>query len=271
MFAKAKEAAEFIKSKSSHSPKVGLVLGSGLGVYADKIENQEVIDYGDIPHFHKTSVVGHAGKLILGTVQGVNVVAFQGRFHAYEGHDLETVCLPVRVMKALGCEMVILTNASGGINPNYVPGDLVAITDHLNMTGRNPLVGKNDDELGPRFPDMTETYNIEMRLLAKKAASEMGVDLKDGIYTGVMGPTYETPAEIQMYKKLGGDLVGMSTVPEAIAAHHAGLKVLGIACVTNLAAGISKEKLDHADVKEVANKAIAKFSNLLTETVKHIG
>lgn len=271
MFAKAKEAAQFIKSKSDLVPKVGLVLGSGLGVYAERIEDKTVIDYSEIPHFHKTSVVGHAGKLILGKVDGVNVVAFQGRFHAYEGHELETVCLPVRVMKALGCEIAVLTNASGGINSQYVPGDLVTITDHLNMTGKNPLVGKNDDELGPRFPDMTETYNIELRLLAKKAAGNIGIDLKDGIYTGVMGPTYETPAEIQMYKKLGGDLVGMSTVPEAIAAHHSGLKVLGIACVTNLAAGISKEKLDHADVKDVALKAMEKFSNLLTETVKNIG
>lgn len=271
MFAKAKEAAEFIKSKTNIQPKVGLVLGSGLGVYADQIENKTIIDYGDIPNFHKTSVLGHAGKLILGEVNGVNVVAFQGRFHAYEGHELETVCLPVRVMKLLGCEITILTNASGGINADYVPGDLVSITDHINMTGRNPLIGKNDDEYGPRFPDMTETYNIELRLLAKKAAGNIGVELKDGVYAGVMGPTYETPAEIQMYKKLGGDLVGMSTVPEAIAAHHAGLKVLGIACVTNLAAGISKEKLDHADVKEVALKAIEKFSSLLSETVKNIG
>lgn len=271
MFQKIKETSDFIKSKMEATPKVGLVLGSGLGVYVDRIEDKTVIPYEEIPNFHKTTVAGHAGQLVLGKVAGVDVAVFQGRYHTYEGHDLFDVVLPVRVLSQLGVEYLVLTNASGGINESYVPGDLVCINDHINMTGRNPLVGPNFEELGPRFPDMSYTYNPELREVFHKASKNINIDLKDGIYAGVLGPTYETPAEIRMYKTLGGDLVGMSTVPEAIAAHHAGLKVGGIACVTNMAAGISKEKLNHADVKDVAAKAMQKFSDLLTETVKEIG
>lgn len=271
MFNKIKETSDYIKSINATKPRVGIVLGSGLGVYVDRIENKTIIPYGDIPNFHKTTVVGHKGQLVLGQVKGVEVAVFQGRYHTYEGHDLSDVVLPVRVLSQLGAEYLILTNASGGINEAYVPGDLVCIDDHLNMTGRNPLVGENIEELGPRFPDMTETYNNQLKSLFKTAAKNIGIELKNGIYAGVLGPTYETPAEIRMYKTLGGDLVGMSTVPEAIAAHHAGLKVGGIACVTNMAAGISHEKLSHDDVKEVALRAMQKFSDLLTETVKEIG
>jgi len=271
MFEKIKETSDYIKSINDTKPRVGIVLGSGLGVYVDRIEDKTIIPYGDIPNFHKTTVKGHKGQLVLGKVCGVDVAVFQGRFHTYEGHDLNDVVLPVRVLSQLGAEFLILTNASGGINEAYVPGDLVCIDDHINMTGRNPLLGKNIEELGPRFPDMTETYNNQLKEIFDIAAKNLDIKLKSGIYAGVLGPTYETPAEIRMYKTLGADLVGMSTVPEAIAAHHAGLKVGGIACVTNMAAGISLEKLNHDDVKDVALQAMEKFSDLLTEAVKEIG
>jgi purine-nucleoside phosphorylase len=269
IFQKIQEAANFIKSKTSITPKVGIVLGSGLGVYVDQIENKTIIPYTDIPHFHATSVAGHDGRLVLGQVKGVDVAVYQGRFHVYEGHQLDDVVL--RVLSLLGAKYLLLTNAAGGINSAYVPGDLVCIKDHINLTGRNPLVGKNIDELGPRFPDMTETYNLELQELMVASAKELDFELPRGVYAAMLGPTYETPAEIGMLKIIGSDMVGMSTVPEAIAAHHAGLKVGGISCITNLAAGISPEKLDHDDVKEVAKLAMIKFSNLLTRTVEKIG
>lgn len=271
IFQKIQEAANFIKSKTSITPKVGIVLGSGLGVYVDQIENKTIIPYTDIPHFHATSVAGHDGRLVLGQVKGVDVAVYQGRFHVYEGHQLDDVVLPSRVLSLLGAKYLLLTNAAGGINSAYVPGDLVCIKDHINLTGRNPLVGKNIDELGPRFPDMTETYNLELQELMVASAKELDFELPRGVYAAMLGPTYETPAEIGMLKIIGSDMVGMSTVPEAIAAHHAGLKVGGISCITNLAAGISPEKLDHDDVKEVAKLAMIKFSNLLTRTVEKIG
>lgn len=271
MYQKLKEAAEYIKSVMPAKPKAGIVLGSGLGVFAEKIENPLVVPYADIPRFPQTSVAGHDGKLILGQTEGVDVAVFQGRFHRYEGHPLEDVVLPVRVLSLLGAEHLILTNASGGINESYRPGDLVAITDHINMTGGNPLAGPNMDELGERFPDMTQAYDLELREILASAAQKLGVDLKSGVYAGVLGPTYETPAEIGMLKIIGGDLVGMSTVPEAIAANHAGLRVAGISCVTNMAAGIGGEKLKHEDVKIVAQKAMQKFSDLVQAAVKEIG
>lgn len=265
------KAANYIKSKTNSSPKIGIVLGSGLGVYVERIEEPTVIPYEDIPGFPQTSVEGHDGKLIIGKTEGVDVAVFQGRFHFYEGHALEDVVMPVRVLSLLGVEKLILTNASGGINTSYVPGDLVCITDHINMTGNNPLIGPNHAELGPRFPDMTRAYDPKLREAIHTAAKNIGIDLKEGVYAGVLGPTYETPAEIKMLKTIGGDLVGMSTVPEAIAAHHAGLRVSGVACVTNMAAGIGGEKLTHEDVKIVAQKAMQKFSDLVSAAVKEMG
>ena len=265
------KAADYIKTKTDASPKIGIVLGSGLGVYVERIQDPTVIPYEDIPGFPQTSVEGHDGKLIIGKTEGVDVAVFQGRFHFYEGHALEDVVMPVRVLSMLGVEKLILTNASGGINESYAPGDLVCITDHINMTGNNPLIGPNYAELGPRFPDMTRAYDPELREMIHNAAKNIGIDLKNGIYAGVLGPTYETPAEIKMLKTIGGDLVGMSTVPEAIAAHHAGLRVTGIACVTNMAAGIGGEKLTHEDVKLVAQKAMQKFSDLVSAAVKEMG
>jgi purine-nucleoside phosphorylase len=261
------EASDYIRSKISVKPKVGIVLGSGLGIYVDQIQNKTIIPYQDIPHFKRTSVEGHEGRLIVGEVHGVTVAALQGRLHAYEGHPMEEIVLPVRALAAIGIEMLFLTNASGGINETFHPGDLVVITDHINLTGRNALLGPNIAELGPRFPDMTEAYDRELREVIFKVAKNHHVDMKSGVYCSVLGPTYETPAEIRMIRIIGADLVGMSTVPEVIAANHLGLKVAGVACVTNYAAGIRPEKLSHADVKKVAEKAMVGFATILTETI----
>ena len=261
------ESSQYILSKISTKPKIGMVLGSGLGIYVDQIQNKIVIPYQDIPHFKKTSVEGHEGRLIIGEVHGVTVAALQGRLHAYEGYPMEEIVHPVRTLAALGIEMLFLTNASGGINLDYHPGDLVAINDHINLSGRNPLVGPNIAELGPRFPDMTQAYDPEMIELMAKVAKNHHVEMKTGVYCSVLGPTYETPAEIRMLRAIGGDLVGMSTVPEVIAANHLGLKVAGVACITNYAAGIKSEKLSHADVKKVAEKAMVGFATILTETI----
>lgn len=271
MYKKIQEATDYVKSITDIKPKVGVILGSGLGIYVDQIEDKIVIPYTDIPHFHQTTVEGHQGRLIIGKVKGVDVAVLQGRYHVYEGHSLEDVVLPTRVLCLLGAENIVLTNAAGGINSAFVPGDLVYIKDHINLTGRNPLVGPNMNELGPRFPDMTQAYDLELQNLIKESAKAVGFDIKGGVYAALLGPTYETPAEINMLKIIGGDMVGMSTVPESIAANHLGMKVAGISCITNLAAGIGHEKLKHEDVKEVAKIAMKKFSDLLTEFVSRIG
>lgn len=261
------ESSQYIQSKSKVKPKIGIVLGSGLGIYVDQIENKTIIPYQDIPHFKRCAVEGHEGIMILGEVHGVPVVALQGRMHPYEGHAMEEIVHPVRTLAALGIEVLFVTNASGGINANFHPGDLVTIQDHINLSGRNPLVGPNIAELGPRFPDMSEAYDPELRTLLQQVAKNHHVDLKSGVYCSVLGPTYETPAEIRMLRTIGADLVGMSTVPEVIAANHLGLKVAGVACITNYAAGIKLEKLSHADVKKVAEKAMVGFATILTETI----
>jgi len=261
------EAAQFIQEKYKAKPKIGIVLGSGLGIYVDQIKNKIIIPYQEIPHFKRTSVEGHQGCLILGEVHGVPVAALQGRLHAYEGYAMEEIVHPVRVLAALGIEMLFLTNASGGINANYHPGDLVTISDHINLSGRNPLQGPNINELGPRFPDMSQAYDPELLNLLHSVAKLHHVEMKAGVYCSVLGPSYETPAEIRMLRMIGADMVGMSTVPEVIAANHLGLKVAGVACITNYAAGIKLEKLSHADVKKVAEKAMVGFATILTETI----
>lgn len=272
MFQKVEETANFINSKlEGRSPKIGIVLGSGLGIFADKVEDKLEISYTEIPNFHQTTVKGHKGRLVIGKVSGVEVAVFQGRFHNYEGHPLEDVVLPVRVLSQIGVDKLILTNAAGGINADYSPGELVYITDHINLTGNSPLIGKNEDRFGVRFPDMSEAYNQELNNLLIDSAKELDIPLKPGVYAGVLGPAYETPAEIRMLKVIGADMVGMSTVPESIAANHAGLKVCGISCITNLAAGISKEKLNHDDVKDVANMVMEKFTKLLDKAVEKLG
>jgi purine-nucleoside phosphorylase len=261
------EASNYIQSKIQSKPKIGIVLGSGLGIYADHIQNKIIIPFNEIPHFQRTTVEGHEGRLIFGDVKGVKVLALQGRIHAYEGHPMEDIVLPVRAMVLAGIEILFTTNASGGINEKWSPGDLAIIDDHINLSGRNPLVGPNMAELGPRFPDMTKAYDPELSKVLKEVGKRHNVDMKNGVYVSVLGPTYETPAEIRMLRVMGADMVGMSTVPEVIAANHLGIKVAGVACITNHAAGIKPEKLSHADVKVVAEKAMLGFATILTETI----
>lgn len=264
------EAKEFIASKTSQPSQVGLILGSGLGDLADKVENPVVIKYDEIPHFPVSTVEGHAGQLVLGTLAGKQVIAMQGRFHFYEGYNQQDVTFPVRVMKALGVETVIVTNAAGGMNSGFKAGDLMIITDHINMTGSNPLIGPNFADLGPRFPDMSTAYTPELVELAKRVASEQGVTVQQGVYAGISGPTYMTPAELIMLRKVGGDAIGMSTVPEVIVARHAGMKVLGMSCITDMAIGEELEPLTHEQVVEVANRTKPIFMNLVQGILKEV-
>lgn len=250
-------------------PKAGIaiVLGSGLGSLADNIEDAHTISYSDIPHFPTPTVIGHSGTFISGKLDGVQVYALSGRFHYYEGHDPHTVILPVRVLHKLGCSKLVLTNAAGGINPAFTPGDLMVIRDHINLTGYNPLRGENADQWGPRFPDMTNIYEPCYRQLAHNVAAELGMSLQEGVYCGLSGPTLETPAEIKMLSILGADAVGMSTVPEALAACQMGMRLLAISCVTNLAAGISKHPLSHQEVMETGQRVGARFAGLIRQII----
>ncbi len=258
-----RDAADYIRSRAAHTPKVGLILGSGLGVLADHIEQPVTIAYKDIPYFPQSTVDGHAGELLIGTVQGTAVVLMKGRFHMYEGYGPELTAFPVRVMKELGVSTLLVTNAAGGVNTSYSPGDLMLISDHINLTGKNPLIGPNDGELGPRFPDMSQAYSRRLRETARQVAAEKGVPLQEGVYAGLLGPSYETPAEIRMLRTLGADAVGMSTVSEVIVARHAGLEVLGISCISNMAAGILDQPLSHAEVMETTDRVREKFLSLV--------
>ncbi len=256
-------AATILAHTGPRTPTVGLVLGSGLGDYANRLDRATSVDYGDIPQFPVSRVVGHAGRLVLGEKAGLTVACMQGRAHYYEGHDMTKITFPVRTLIALGCKTLIITNAAGGVNAAYTPGELVVISDHLNLFPENPLRGAHDDRLGPRFPDMTHAYAPELRALAIAAGKKVNLDLREGIYAGCPGPAYETPAEVRMLRTLGADLVGMSTVPEVIVANHQGARVLGISCVTNLAAGLSGQKLSHDEVTETANRVRTQFIGLL--------
>lgn len=260
------ETTQFILEKGVKEIDFGLILGSGLGELAEEIEEAIVIPYDQIPFFPTSTVVGHAGQLVYGTLSGKKVLAMQGRFHFYEGHSMQTVTYPVRVMAALKAHSVIVTNASGGVNESFVPGDLMLITDHINFTGQNPLIGPNEDEIGPRFPDMSEAYTLTYREVAKEAASQLDLTLKEGVYMGYSGPTYETPAEIRMSRTMGADAVGMSTVPEVIVAAHSGLKVLGISCITNLAAGM-QANLNREEVVETTQRVKQSFKALIKEVL----
>jgi purine-nucleoside phosphorylase len=244
-------------------PQVGLILGSGLGGYADKLATARHIDYAEIPHFPRSQVPGHKGRLVLGERAGVRCAAMQGRVHMYEGHSAATVAFPARVLIALGAKIVIITNAAGGLDPSWPPGTLMLIRDHLDLLRDHALRGPNDDRLGPRFPDMTRAYAPELRALAKEAAISAGVQLEDGVYVAMPGPTYETPAEIQMLRRLGADATGMSTVPEVVVARHMGARVIGISCITNHAAGITGHVLSHEEVTETAARVRSKFESLL--------
>lgn len=260
---KIKETKDYLNQRTSISPKIGIILGSGLGGLAEEIENKLAIRYEDIPNFPTSTVEGHAGQLVFGQLNGKDLVAMQGRFHYYEGYSLEVATFPIRVMKSLGVESLIITNAAGGVNREFKPADLMLIEDHINFTCRNPLIGINYDELGSRFPDMSQSYDREYIHKAKEVASEMGLDLKSGNYAWVTGPSFETPAEVRMLSKLGVDAVGMSTVPEVIVARHGGMRVLGISCITNMASGILDQPLNHEEVIETGEIARENFTRLL--------
>ncbi|WP_336786830.1 purine-nucleoside phosphorylase [Paenibacillus sp. MMO-177] len=266
--AQIKEAAAFIAGKVQVKPEIGLIMGSGLGVLGDHIENPVTIDYSDIPHFPVSTVEGHAGELVVGTLSGRAVVLMRGRFHMYEGYGPELTAFPVRVMKALGVATLLVTNAAGGVNLDYEAGNLMLISDHLNMTGKNPLIGPNDNELGVRFPDMSEAYSKRLRAIARETAVKQGLKLQEGVYAGLLGPTYETPAEIRMLRVLGADAVGMSTVAEVIAARHSGIEVLGISCISNMAAGVLDQPLSHDEVMETTERVKAEFLALVKEVIR---
>lgn len=261
-------AAAFIQEKiGPRKPEIGLILGSGLGVLADEITDAVRIPYGDIPHFPVSTVEGHKGELVVGTLEGRTVAAMQGRFHYYEGYTMQQVTLPVYVMRQLGIASLVVTNACGGMNRAFAPGDLMLIRDHLNWTGDHPLIGANLPAFGPRFPDMSDAYTAEYRNRARAKAEALGIAVQEGVYAGISGPSYMTPAELTMLARLGADAVGMSTVPEVIAASHAGLKVLGIACVTDMAIGEELAPLTHEQVMEVANRTRPRFLSVVKAIV----
>lgn len=266
MLKKIKEATGYLLSRVN-SPEIGLVLGSGLGDLVEKIQDTVVIPYGEIPNFPVSTVEGHSGRLVAGLIEGKSVLAMQGRFHYYEGYSLEEITFPIRVMRQLGIRNLILTNAAGGINETFKPGDIMVIKDHINFLGLNPLRGPNHPELGPRFPDMTEAYAPQLQDVALKAAQSLQLNLRIGVYAWVSGPSYETPAEIRLLRILGADAVGMSTVPETIVANHGGMKVLGLSCITNVAAGMGHEKLDHQSVIATAEKGKEEFQRLVCNII----
>jgi len=260
-------ASDFIDSRITVNPRIAVVLGSGLGAFADALNNRTEIPYREIPGWPQSTAIGHAGKLVVGTVEGIPVAALSGRAHLYEGYTAEQAVYGLRALWILGIKSVVLTNAAGGVNPAYKPGQLVLIADHINLLGQNPLTGPNDESLGPRFPDMSEAYSKRYRQIAREAGKAMGMDLAEGVYAAVPGPSYETPAEIRYLRTIGADLVGMSTVPEAIAANHMGMKVLGISCGTNHAAGVTEQKLDHKEVLEVGDRMKDTLIGLLRRVI----
>ena len=262
-FEQATEAAEWLREHGCGDADVAVVLGSGLGDFAEQLRDAFAIPYGDIPHWPASRVIGHAGKLVRGTVAGRRVLALSGRVHHYEGHNMQTVTFAMRALGRLGVPRVILTNAAGGISPNCSRGALMVIDDHINLMGNNPLVGPNDERFGLRFPDMTNVYSPRLRQIADEAAVALGLPIQHGIYIAVLGPSYETPAEIRAFRTLGADAVGMSTAPEAIAARHMGIEVLGISCITNAAAGVVPEPLHHSEVMETAQQVKGQFIALL--------
>lgn len=265
-----KEAADTIRARVPQIPEAAIVLGSGLGDFAGALGDAVAMPYGEVPHWPASKVVGHEGRLVAGTVRGHVVAALSGRCHAYEGHDLKTVTFGVRVMGLLGVKTLILTNAAGGINTGFSQGALMVIDDHINLTGQNPLTGPNEDRFGPRFPDMSEVYSRRLRRIAAEAGQAVHMQLPHGIYAALLGPSYETPAEIRYLRAIGADAVGMSTAPEAIAARHMGLDVLGISCITNMAAGVLPQPLDHNEVMDTARRVRGQFIALLEAIVERL-
>ena len=262
------EAARTIESRTPLRPLIGLVLGSGLGAFAKTLDKAVAIPYAQIPHFPTSTAIGHAGELVVGTSQGVPVAVMAGRVHLYEGYSFQQVAFPVRVLGRFGVKTLILTNAAGSVNVNYKPGELMVIEDHINYMGGHPLIGPNDEQLGPRFFDMSEAYDPRLREIAEKACWKAGVPVRHGVYIAFTGPSYETPAEIRMCRTLGADAVGMSTVPEVLAARHMGIRVLGISCITNMAAGVLKKKLDHREVLEVGERVKAGLMDVLGRIIQ---
>ena len=265
------EAVAFIRSKSSLQPQVGVILGSGLGNVVDAIDVDTAIGYGDIPGAKASTVLGHQGRLILGHAKGTPVAVMQGRVHYYEGYEMDEVMFLTRVLGRLGIRKLVVTNAAGGVNTSYQPGDLMLISDHINFMGANPLRGRNIDDLGVRFPDMSDAYAESLRAIAKEVAAAQGLKLQEGVYLGLSGPTYETPAEIRAFRTLGADAVGMSTVPEVIAASHMGIPALGISCITNMAAGILKQKLTHQEVIDTTTRVQKEFTDLVLGVLERFG
>ena len=261
---------KYIKEKiQGFQPEIGIILGSGLGDFADEFESI-IIPYNDIPGFEKSNVQGHKGQLVFAQINGKKVVMMQGRYHFYEGYSMQTVTFPVKVMKKLGVKTLIITNAAGAVTPEFRPGDLMLITDHINFMGTNPLIGKNDETLGTRFPDMSEVYSKELIQTAEAIAKKLNINYQKGVYAATTGPSYETPSEVKMFRMLGANAVGMSTAPEAIVANYCGLKILGISCLTNYAAGVSETPLNHQEVIDTANRVKESFKNLLSEILKSI-
>ncbi len=267
---KIKDSLEYILRQTESKPEIGLILGSGLGILAGEITDPTVIPYGGIPHFPVSTVEGHKGQFVLGKLGEKSVICMQGRFHYYEGYSLQDVTYPIRVMQELGVSKLLVTNSAGGVNKEFTPGELMIIKDHINLMGSNPLMGKNEDDFGTRFPDMSEAYNKELIKKAIEVASSLGIRLQEGVYAGVTGPSYETPSEVRYLRTIGVDAVGMSTVPEVIVANHGGMKVLGISCITNMASGILNQPLNHEEVVEVANKVKEKFITVVKRIVEII-
>lgn len=271
LFLKVQTAAVALRDRiEERRPTTAFVLGSALGGFADRCESAISVPYDDVPHMRTPTAAGHAGRFVSGTVEGLEVLVLSGRLHAYEGYALEDVTFPIRLVAALGVETLVLTNAAGGVDPSFAAGDLMLVEDHMNLTGANPLVGPNDDRLGPRFPDMTNLYDSGLRAILGEVADGLGIRLRHGVYAGLSGPTYETPAEVRMLQALGADVVGMSTVPEVIVARAIGMRVAGISCVTNLASGISPHPLSHAEVIETTALVASRFEALVERFVERL-
>jgi purine-nucleoside phosphorylase len=267
---KVKEAADAVRSRIATMPQVAIVLGSGLGDFANSLGSAVTMPYGQLPHWPASRVIGHEGKLVVGTAAGKTIAALAGRAHMYEGHDAGTVTFAVRTLGLLGVKTLILTNAAGGVNTSFSQGALMVIDDHVNLTGQNPLAGPNEDRFGPRFPDMTEVYSARLRGIADRAGKKIGVTLPHGVYVALLGPSYETPAEIRYLRTIGADAVGMSTVPEAIVARHMRMDVLGISCITNMAAGVLPQPIDHAEVMETGRRIRGQFIALLEGIIEQL-
>src|SRR3989440_4885170 len=271
LYERAEKAARMIRARVKVDPTVAIVLGSGLGAFADELKDSNAIRYDEIPGFARATVEGHAGRLVIGKSGETIIAAMQGRFHFYEGYSLEEVTFPIGVLKLLGVRTLVLTNAAGALNVEFTPGSLMVISDHINLLGANPLMGPNDDRFGPRFPDLTLVYAAELQNMVIEEARAMGMEMRRGIYASLSGPSYETPAEIHMVRTLGADAVGMSTVPEAIVARHMDLRVIGISCITNLAAGVSNRPIDHSQVMAIGESVRGQFTELLRRVIAKLG